>query len=84
MPPITVMYALLFSLLYIGFAESQTEKRKICREPFGEKAGVEVEFQLLKKGFAVVFYRPNDNFLTTEEMSNVVRNVQCRKKCRKK
>jgi ATP-dependent DNA helicase RecG len=40
-----------------------------------EKAGVEVEFQLLKKGFAVVFYRPNDNFLTTGEMSNVVRNV---------
>jgi ATP-dependent DNA helicase RecG len=40
-----------------------------------EKAEVEVEFQLLKKGFAVVFYRPNDNFLTTEEMSNVVRNV---------
>ena len=43
-----------------------------------EKAGVQVEFQLLKKGFAVVFYRPGELFDTTEKVSdvaNVVRNV---------
>jgi len=44
-----------------------------------EKAGVQVEFQLLKKGFAVVFYRPGNEFDTTGKMSdvaiNVVRNV---------
>ena len=43
-----------------------------------EKAGVQV-FQLLKKGFAVVFYRPGNEFDTTGKMSdvaiNVVRNV---------
>ena len=40
-----------------------------------EEAGVDVEFQLLKKGFAVVFYRPNEQFNTTDEMSYVVRSV---------
>ena len=40
-----------------------------------EKAKVKVEFQLLKKGFAVVFYRPCENFSATDEMSDVVRNV---------
>ena len=40
-----------------------------------EEAKVNVEFQLLKKGFAVVFYRPNENFSATDEMSDVVRNV---------
>jgi ATP-dependent DNA helicase RecG len=39
-----------------------------------ESAGVKVEFKLLKKGFAVVFYRP-DEFLTTENNGDVVRNV---------
>jgi len=40
-----------------------------------EEAKVKVEFQLLKKGFAVVFYRPNENFSATDEISDVVRNV---------
>jgi ATP-dependent DNA helicase RecG len=40
-----------------------------------EEAGVRVEFQLLKKGFAVVCYRPGDSFTTTEKMSDVVLNV---------
>ena len=40
-----------------------------------EKASVQVEFQLLKKGFAVVFYRPGNEFDTTEKVSDVVRNV---------
>jgi len=39
------------------------------------EAGVEVDFQLLKKGFAVVFYRPDDNFNTTEKQSDVIENV---------
>jgi ATP-dependent DNA helicase RecG len=30
---------------------------------------------MLKLGFAVVFYRPDENFLTTEKVSDVVRNV---------
>jgi ATP-dependent DNA helicase RecG len=34
-----------------------------------EKAGVKIEFQMLKLGFAVVFYRPDENFLATEKMS---------------
>ena len=37
--------------------------------------GVDFARGLLKKGFAVVFYRPNDQFSTTDEMSDVVRNV---------
>ena len=40
-----------------------------------DEAGVRVEFQLLKLGFAVVFYRPDDKFIATEKMSNVVLNV---------
>jgi ATP-dependent DNA helicase RecG len=40
-----------------------------------EKAHVKVEFQMLKLGFAVVFYRPDENFLTTEKMSNDPLNV---------
>jgi len=40
-----------------------------------KKAGVQVEFRLLKKGFAVVFYRPGELFDTTEKTSDVVRNV---------
>jgi ATP-dependent DNA helicase RecG len=44
-----------------------------------EAAGVKVEFQMLKLGFAVVFYRPDENFVTTEKMSydplNVPTNV---------
>ena len=39
------------------------------------EAGVRVEFELLKKGFAVVFYRPDDKFNITEKMSDVVLNV---------
>jgi len=35
-----------------------------------EAAEVRVEFQLLKKGFAVVFYRPNGLFDGTEKMSS--------------
>jgi ATP-dependent DNA helicase RecG len=38
-----------------------------------ENAGVKVEFKLLKKGFAVIFYRP-DEFLTTEKNGDVARN----------
>ena len=44
-----------------------------------EEAGVQVEFQLLKKGFAVVFYRPNEQFIipdkTPDVTINVVKNV---------
>jgi ATP-dependent DNA helicase RecG len=40
-----------------------------------DEAGVKVEFQLLKKGFAVVFYRPDEQFNTTEKVSDVVINV---------
>jgi len=40
-----------------------------------DDAGVRVEFQRLKKGFAVVFYRPDEQFITTEKMSDVVLNV---------
>ena len=41
-----------------------------------EEVGVKVEFQLLKKGFAVVFYRPDEQFNTTEKVSNDQLNVQ--------
>jgi len=40
-----------------------------------DEANVKVEFQLLKKGFAVVFYRPNEQFNTTEKVPDVVLNV---------
>jgi ATP-dependent DNA helicase RecG len=40
-----------------------------------DEAGIKVEFQLLKKGFAVMFYRPGEQFNTTEPMSDVVLNV---------
>ena len=40
-----------------------------------DEAGVHVEFVLLKKGFSVVFYRPDEQFNTTEKMSDVVLNV---------
>jgi ATP-dependent DNA helicase RecG len=39
------------------------------------KAGVRVEFEKLKKGFSVVFYRPDEKFNATEKMSDVVINV---------
>ena len=39
------------------------------------EAGVRVEFQLLKKGFAVVFYRPDEQFNKTEKMSDDQLNV---------
>ena len=39
------------------------------------EAKVKVEFELLKKGFAVVFYRPDENFIETEKMSIVPLNV---------
>ena len=35
-----------------------------------EEAGVKLEFRLLKNGFAVVFYRPGEQFITTDKMSN--------------
>ena len=38
-----------------------------------ESAGVKVEFKLLKKGFAVILYRP-DEFLTTGKNGDVARN----------
>jgi ATP-dependent DNA helicase RecG len=37
-------------------------------------AGVRVAFEMLKLGFAVVFYRPDEHFLTTEKTSDVARN----------
>ena len=39
-------------------------------------AGVRVDFELLKRGFSVVFYRPDEQFNTTEKMSNDQINVQ--------
>jgi ATP-dependent DNA helicase RecG len=38
-------------------------------------AGVKVEFEMLKLGFAVVFYRPDDRVITTEKKPDVVLNV---------
>jgi len=35
-------------------------------------AGVKVEFKMLKLGFSVVFYRPDDQFNTTEKVSDGV------------
>ena len=39
-----------------------------------EEAGIKVEFQLLKKGFAVVFYRPDARFETGDVSNNVPKN----------
>ena len=39
-----------------------------------EEAGIKVEFQLLKKGFAVVFYRPDARFETSDVSNNVPKN----------
>jgi len=39
-----------------------------------EEAGIKVEFQLLKKGFAVVFYRPDTHFETGDVSKNVPKN----------
>jgi ATP-dependent DNA helicase RecG len=48
-----------------------------------DNADVKVEFQMLKLGFAVVFYRPDENFITTEkkfsDQINVQINVQLNK-----
>jgi len=38
-------------------------------------AGIRVEFQQLKRGFSVIFYRPGEQFLTTENDTDVVRSV---------
>jgi ATP-dependent DNA helicase RecG len=38
-----------------------------------KKAGVAVEFELLKKGFAVVFHRPSEQIVATKRL-NVVKN----------
>jgi ATP-dependent DNA helicase RecG len=40
-----------------------------------EAAGVKVEFEMRKLGFAVVFYRPGEQFDATEKVSDVVINV---------
>ncbi|MDR1397166.1 MAG: putative DNA binding domain-containing protein [Desulfarculales bacterium] len=40
-----------------------------------DEASVKVEFEMLKLGFAVVFYRPDEKFITTKKMSDVVRTV---------
>jgi len=40
-----------------------------------EEAKVKLDFRLLKNGFAVVFYRPDEQFDTTEKVSDVVLNV---------
>ena len=39
-----------------------------------ENADVKFEFRLLKIGFAVIFYRPDEQFITTEKTSDVVLN----------
>ena len=39
-----------------------------------DTAGIKVEFQLLKKGFAVVFYRPDARFETSDVSTNVPKN----------
>jgi ATP-dependent DNA helicase RecG len=36
-----------------------------------KEAEVRVEFRMMKRGFAVVFYRPDEHFLETEKMSHV-------------
>jgi len=41
-----------------------------------EEAKVKLEFRLLKNGFAVVFYRPDEKFITTKKMSDDQINVQ--------
>jgi ATP-dependent DNA helicase RecG len=40
-----------------------------------EEAKIKFEFRLLKSGFAVVFYRPGEQFDATEKVSDVVLNV---------
>ncbi|MDR0460735.1 MAG: putative DNA binding domain-containing protein [Nitrososphaerota archaeon] len=40
-----------------------------------KNVGITVKFELLKKGFAVVFYRPSEQVVTTKIRPNVVRNV---------
>jgi ATP-dependent DNA helicase RecG len=37
--------------------------------------GVKLEFRLMKRGFAVVFYRPDEDFNPSDNPSNVVLNV---------
>ena len=39
-----------------------------------EEAKVKFEFRLLKNGFAVVFYRPDEKFIATDKISDVVLN----------
>ena len=41
-----------------------------------DEACVRVEFELLKKGFSVVFYQSDEQFNMTEKMSNDQINVQ--------
>jgi ATP-dependent DNA helicase RecG len=41
-----------------------------------QAAGVRVEFEMLKLGFAVVFYRPDENFITTDKRSYDLINDQ--------
>ena len=41
-----------------------------------EEAMVKLEFRLLKNGFAVVFYRPDEQFIATEKMSSDQLNDQ--------
>jgi ATP-dependent DNA helicase RecG len=45
-----------------------TGLKRITREC--DEIGVKVEFQMLKKGFAVVFYRPDDDYNTAGKNSN--------------
>jgi len=40
-----------------------------------DAAGVKVAFNMLKLGFSVIFYRPGEQFDTTEKVSDVVLNV---------
>jgi ATP-dependent DNA helicase RecG len=39
-----------------------------------EEAGIKIEFQMLKMGFAVVFYRPDETSFTTEKITGGVNN----------
>lgn len=40
-----------------------------------KESGVKLEFRIMKRGFAVVFYRPDEDFNPTDKPSNVVLNV---------